>query len=137
MATVTVGCKLPHGLVLELIEPPANTQQLQPMPRGKTVTLAGANSLRIVNTNPAIGKFALTQVDKAFWEEWFKRNKAHPAVVSGAIFMHESATQAAAIADENKDLKTGLEPLNPAGDPRTEKNVQPDKDQLRRLGVAA
>ena len=129
MATVTVGCKLAQGFIMELVEPGHLTQ---PAPRGPIVKIAGANTLRIPGTNPLVGQFALTQVDKALADEWFKRNKDLKFVRDGLVFIDESASHAASVAKERAGEKTGLEPLNPDAPP---KGMQPDKDQLARLGV--
>jgi hypothetical protein len=94
MATVTVGCKLPHGLHLDL--------------NGKRVTLLGTNSSAV------IGGHGITEnVDKEFFEKWMSLNKESAAVKAGLIFAHERAGNAQAEAKEKKENKNGFEGLDP------------------------
>lgn len=100
----TVGCKLPHGLTVELFAED-----------GKRVvwrqTLKGNNDSRIV------GGYGLTpNVPTAEMEEWIKRNAEHPAVVNGSIFMQTGGKSAESRAKEGRKLKTGLEPVHPIED---------------------
>ncbi|APW68809.1 hypothetical protein LFZ4_09760 [Salmonella enterica subsp. enterica serovar Antsalova str. S01-0511] len=96
---VTVGCKLPNGLMLEV--------------GPKQVQVAGwwNNAVKIV------GGYGLTQVEKAFWEAWLAEHCLQPYVKNGVIFAQDKANSAAAQATEQKTVKSGLEPLpqkNPA-----------------------
>jgi len=93
MAVVTVGCKLPNGIILEL--------------DGKRVTLNGVNSSEI------IGGHGLTHgVDKEFMDVWLERNKDLSIVKGSFIFCHENAKNTAAEAKDRKKEKTGLEQLS-------------------------
>jgi hypothetical protein len=92
--TVTVGCKLPNGLILEMGE--------------KRVTLNGANSSSIV------GGHGLTEgVDKEFFDAWMAKNKHLHFVKEGHLFAHEKEVNTKAQAKERAKEKTGLEQLNP------------------------
>lgn len=99
---VTIGCRLPHGLVLEV--------------KGVSVTLKGKNSKVI----PSVGiyvpeqDFATTEVDADFWEAWFTQHSTFPAVLSGAIFIAKDAASAESIAKELRNEPTGMEQLDPA-----------------------
>jgi hypothetical protein len=93
MATVLVGCKLPHGLHAELA--------------GKVVELAGANSARV------IGGFGITEVDKDFAEAWLAAEKGTPIVDNGLVFVVNNERDAKAAAADGEDSKTGLEGLDP------------------------
>lgn len=100
----TVGCKLPHGLTIELFAED-----------GKRVvwrqTLNGNNDSRIV------GGYGLTpNVSTEHMEEWIKRNAEHPAVLNGSIFMQTGGKSAEARAKEGRKIKTGLEPVHPIED---------------------
>lgn len=91
--TVTVGCKLPHGLHLDLGD--------------KRVTVNGANSSLIE------GGHGLTQnVDKEFFEAWMAVYKDHPAVKAGHIFAHDKESNTRAQAKERAKEKTGFEGLD-------------------------
>lgn len=94
MATVTVGCKLPHGLHMDL--------------NGKRVTLKGANSSAIA------GGHGITEnVDESFFTEWMSRNKELAFVKSGHIFSDVKVANVQAQANERKDEKTGFEGMDP------------------------
>ncbi len=92
MATVLMGCKLPHGLVAEL--------------NGNAVVLAGANSSEL------IGGFGLTDVDKDFAEAWLASEKDTPLVSKGLVFIANSRREAQSVAVEQGAQKTGLEALD-------------------------
>lgn len=100
--TCVVGCKLPHGLILEL-----KTKD------GEVVryTVKGMNSARI------FGGYGLTEdIPTDFMETWLTRNAKHPAVVNKSIFMHNSGRGAQARAKELREVKTGLEAIHPIED---------------------
>lgn len=115
--TVTVGCKLPNGLLLELGK------------RGdekyRSVTLKGANSSAIV------GGYGITEgVDKDFMDAWLKKHQWLPAVRKGLVFVEDSVANAQAHAVEFMNEKTGLERLNPNDAP---KGITPDPDHMQQL----
>ena len=90
---IIVGCKLPHGLEIQL--------------GGKTVVLNGANSTDI------IGGYGLTRdVDKAAFDQWLLDYKDFPAVQNGLIFAQANEKAVKSEATEKADEKTGLEGLN-------------------------
>ena len=99
MSTVTVGCKLPHGLVLEL----AN---------GSEIALNGTNvnaKGRDFYVPPA--EYGETEVDAALFEQWLKDHKDAPYVKNGFVF---AAAKPADLKAKAKDgaKKTGLEPMS-------------------------
>lgn len=96
---VVVGCKLPHGITIE-----------HPMDPSKTVELKGKNKALIIGA-----EYGTTEVDGDFFEQWAAVNKEFPAVKSGAIFVAKTATEAATIAAEFKDRKTGFEAMRTDG----------------------
>lgn len=115
--TVAVGCKLPCGLVLELVTNDGIKVRH---------TLKGANASRI------IGGYGITEnIPAEFMERWLKKNAKHPAVVNGSIFYHTDVKGAEATAKERRDLVTGLEAIDPvkAGMLRNEQG-EPDKAAL-------
>lgn len=97
MSQITVGCKLPHGLHLDV--------------GGKRVTLNGANSTEIVDSHGV--KTGLTQVDKEFFDAWMGIYKGSAFVKSGAIFASENQGKVKAEAAEKRKVKTGFEGLDP------------------------
>lgn len=102
--TVIIGCRLPHGIVLDHPLDPANT-----------VELAGLNKIRIIGA-----EHMTTEVDADFWEQWKTVHKDFPALKSGAIFEAKTAADADAKAKELTAKKggsaTGFEPAKPDAD---------------------
>lgn len=99
LETVTVACKLPHGLHLDLQRPGKPKER---------VTIHGF-------THPgAIAGFGITEnVNKEFFDEWLRQNKDLEPVKQGLIFSH---AQQKSVIDQAKDkayLKSGLEALDP------------------------
>jgi hypothetical protein len=93
-STVTIGCKLPNGIILRIAS-------------GASVTLNGATSSRIV------GGYGLTpDVDKGFWEAWKKEYATFEPFKNDLIFVQESVAKAKDQAREQADVKSGLEPLD-------------------------
>ena len=89
---VTVGCKLPHGLVLEV--------------GGVEVKINGVNASLIV------GGYGLTEgVDAAFFDAWMSANKHAAVVKNELIFAQSKTSEAQAEAKDKAANKSGLEGL--------------------------
>lgn len=116
--SVTVGCKLPNGLIMELGT------------RGKDdyrqVRLRGAQSSRIA------GGFGLTDVSEDFMQAWMKKNKDLTFVRKGLVFVQADGVFAEGHAKDHRDLRSGLERLDPKKAP---KGVEVDKDHLKRAAA--
>lgn len=118
--TVTVGCKLPHGIHLDIYNAQGETaeQRAEILER---VTLTGQNGTEIIG-----GHGITSGVPKGHFEEWMRRNKNHPAVKAGLIFAHDSAAKTVAEASEKKDTVNGFERMDqsklPAGIERAPEN---------------
>lgn len=143
MAKYFVGCKLPNGLMMELIslqldpitKAPLNV--LHPAPVSKQrVALNGSNS---VNTRvlraafmPTYGK---TLVEEELCIEWFKRNATLDCVQTGAVFWAKNEQEFNAKAAAGGKEPTKLEPLNPNSSTTDENGVlvESDPDQLKKL----
>lgn len=97
---VVIGCKLPHGLILD-----------HPLDPSKKVEINGLNRSLIIGAT-----YATTEVDGEFWEQWKTVHKDFPAIKSGAIFEAGNATEAAAVAKELEGEKTGFEPMEQNAD---------------------
>ena len=93
--TVLIGCKLPHGLILD-----------HPLDVSKKVELVGLNKAIIIGAD-----CATTPVDGEFWETWKTVHKDHPAIKSGAIFEARTTEEVKAKAKELKEEKTGFEAM--------------------------
>lgn len=92
--TVTIGCKLPNGLLLEV--------------DNKSVLIDGANSSQVVG-----GHGITYNVDADLWQAWLKQNADRDVVKNGFVFAHGKAANAKAEAKEKTDTKTGQEPIVP------------------------
>jgi hypothetical protein len=128
-ATVTVACKLPHGLLMkvydwvqvdQLVFGGGIKQVREARPRDQTYRLNGNSVAQ--NRAPGceiVGGFALTHgIPKDFWDRWIDQHKDWDAVKNHLIFAHEPADSARAESREKKGLKSGLERLNPKKLPR-------------------
>lgn len=91
---VTVGCKLPNGLVLEV--------------EGQTVTLNGNRQ----EAGHVTGGYGLTQVDKAFFDAWLSIHGQQPYIKNGVVFAQSSQNSARSQAREQAGTVSGLEPLS-------------------------
>lgn len=106
--SVTIGCKLPHGIVLD-----------HPLDPSKKVELKGKNSSLIIGV-----EYGTTEVDGEFWETWKTVHAEFPALRSGAIFEAANATELVAVAKELEGEKTGFEAM-----PQEAQGVKPaDKE---------
>jgi len=132
-ATVTVACKLPSGLLLRVfaeekhMEPTQSgeakpVQVWRPIPgrqfaiRGTWTASAGQAFAR---NNPAVaellpGNYALTHgVPKDLWDLWLSQNKNSHIVRNRVVFAFENFQTATDEAKKARDVRSGLEPLNP------------------------
>jgi hypothetical protein len=146
--TVWIGCKLPRGLVIQcceevVLDKPTFGGGVKPtrmfMRTGEQVRLKGyAVPFGKVPNYPIIGDFGLTEVKRDFWERWISQNSKLELVTKGLIFVHGEKASVEAYAQEHADLKCGLEPLNPHGDPRVDKvesdnlsDIEPDMERSK------
>lgn len=155
---VRVACKLPHGMVLELRDPPPPIDPTKPFapldlyPRAARVaiTLNGANSVKnqwnngIVRVAALRYDFGVTDVPEDVWIEWEKKWHDHAFIKGGFVFAMPSLKDVIAEAKVRAPEKTGLEPLDPnvkddrrfkhvalPGHPET--HVESDLEHLQRL----
>lgn len=121
---VTVACKLPSGLFLQLHEMVEVSEPviggttrlvMRARPRGNPVRINGFSMPRgVAIPRSTFGGFGLTyNVPRDFFEEWLHQNADNPAVEQRLIFAHERHDYAQSMAAERKDSKSGLEPLDP------------------------
>lgn len=104
---VTVGCKLPNGLVCEMGKVGDENHTV--------VRLNGANSARV------IGGYGLTQVSAEFWGAWVKKHKSLQFVRDGLVFAHGDDASASDHAKDFITKRTGFEAIDP-----TKKILGPD-----------
>jgi len=117
--TVTVGCKLPNGMHLDLYIPTGAKQRSAdgsevPIYRTERVTVRGGYS----GSQPGVfslppGTAGLTmRVPKDFWDAWAKANAGMPVVRNGLVFAANDKNSARSMVAERKSELTGLEALN-------------------------
>ncbi len=94
MSTVTIACKLPNGLILDI-------------PGAPSITLNGANH------PDAIAGHGFTDVPADFWEAWTKLYADFQPLKKELIFAQGSERSAVSKAKERKGEKSGLEGLDP------------------------
>ncbi len=97
--TVSIGCRLPHGVVLAVVTNSGDR---------RTVTLNGANKALL------IGGCGITDVPRDFWNEWKRRNKDSVMLSKGTVFATGSASETAQEAKTREGDKTGFEQADPA-----------------------
>lgn len=125
--TVSIACKLPHGLILQLQRkktiaeptPTAPDRTVEISERfGPTYTIKGfANGAKDPDVM-VIGHFAINNgIPADFAAKWFEQNDEHPAVVGGFIYLHKSASGATGYAREHAKMLSGFEPADPAALP--------------------
>jgi hypothetical protein len=136
--TVTVACKLPHGLILrvfetETYEEPQRDGGTKTVKRSiernpenrfvvKGVWVASAGQAFNQNNGAVAdllpGGFALTDgCPKDLWDLWLEQNKHSALVKNGIIFASPNRSRASDATKERRDVKSGMEPIdrtNPA-----------------------
>lgn len=124
MASVTVGCRLPHGLTMRVFDMVETQEPVMgggfravkiAQERPERVTLNGFSHPQNRAPNAQIVEgFALTYgVDAEFWNVWKAQNAQSDVVKNGLIFAHEKPVNAEAEAKDKKTLRSGLERLDP------------------------
>lgn len=140
--TLLVGCKLPNGLVMELLTAPEvdpatgqiKGRLLMPAPVGEMCVLRGSNSLLRLSVSaigpPAQGmhRYATTRVPEEFGREWFRRNAELECVKRGLVFIVEDQRNPKPEIREREtdpQTRTGLEALAESKDPRMPRAPRP------------
>ncbi|NTI80447.1 hypothetical protein [Rhizobium rhizogenes] len=129
-ATVSVACKLPHGLELRVFDTIDSVESnamgeiravKKAQPRGQAVTIRGyLEKQRPDQPMAARGSsYAITHgVDKEFFDAWLSQNKDHDAVRNKLIFASEKQDTVRGMTNEFKSTRSGLEPVDPNNLPR-------------------
>lgn len=111
--TICVGCKLPHGLIMQmdrLIEDKASDGAVvrKYVPVGKEIKLNGAN------TSSVIGGYGITEnVDAEFFDAWLAQKMEHAFIQQNLVFAMPTISGVQDRAKEQAAVKSGFEPLNP------------------------
>ena len=145
MPTVTIACKLPHGLRLRLhewaeVQEPVlgggTRIEKRARPTGQEVVVKGvAHEASKSPDAPMAFGYALTHgVDADFWEKWVAQNKGSTVLEGGMTFAHAKPADAEAHAREGRAVRSGLEPLDPNNLPM--KGVQTAPESAKPLVIA-
>lgn len=94
MSTVTIGCKLPHGIIMEV-------------EGAKPVVINGWNK----NLIEGAGHGLTENVPAALWEAWRKLHAESNLVKGGFIFAHEKSERVKEKATSRKGNKSGHEQM--------------------------
>lgn len=94
MSTVTIGCKLPNGIIMQV-------------EGHKDVRINGWNNNAIVGAEHGLTE----NVPAATWEAWLKLHAESKLVKGGFIFASKNEREAKAKAVDNKGNKSGHEQL--------------------------
>lgn len=139
-ATVTVGCKL--GVASYAIQLTRMEEKFEQNMQGGRMVREGTRDGPVVvlrgtayprGTPPdgfpaaplIVGGAAMNPgISKEFWDKWKDQHKLDPLVVNGFIFAHENEDHVVGFAKEHAKELSGLEPLNPKGDPRNPKSTR-------------
>jgi len=95
--TVTVMCKMPNGVILDLdryerISSSEQNLQVRTISGGRTVELKGYAHRRgadpKVSPPPTLfGGYRSNEIDADFWAEWYERNKDTSALIKDKLIM--------------------------------------------------
>jgi hypothetical protein len=131
--TVTVACKIPQGIILQLQRPAERMEDTRDGPRPRTYWVKFGEIFFVrgpaypVGTIPKgfrrppinEGGYALTNgIPADFWEQWAEQNAKADFVVApdgaehGMIFAYPDMEDAASAAREQEKLLSGLEPIS-------------------------
>lgn len=119
MAKVKVGCKLPHGLTMELGLNIDKFSNISKSDNYQRVTLAGTNQ-NLIQGAPATRVQApgITLVEENYIDEWLKKNRNLSFVKAGMIYKIANEAEGQAIALDLASQTTGFEPLDPTKAPK-------------------
>jgi len=93
MTTVTIGCKLPNGIIMQ---------------QGETrVRINGWNNNEIAGLSHGITR----EVPESLWDAWSKEHAESKLVTSGIIFAESGEKRAVDKAKDEKEKKSGHEQL--------------------------
>jgi hypothetical protein len=126
-STVTVACKLPSGVILQLHEmrevsapdPMIGVRQIKMARKvGEPVLVRGYGAIHHGGQEPkgldVIGGYALTLgISREFWEEWGRQNADSPLLKNRIIYAHHQAERVQDFSRVRDSVRTGLEPIDP------------------------
>lgn len=152
---VTVGCKMPTGIILRIHQPYNETELVMGGgTRDVTVyraletthTVWGPRNAKLrdpvdANDDPILVTlgYALTPgIPADFWDVWVEQNKNSMLFKNKLVFAAARQMDVRSMVKENKDVRSGMEPLNPDNDPRVNKDPTrlPNGREVNSFGTA-
>ncbi|MBO1326054.1 hypothetical protein K2X14_10190 [Acetobacter sp. TBRC 12305] len=121
-ASVTVICRMPSGLVLDLYDQQELAARATsavpvmgpPVPRASVRLKGAVRDPRFhARDNRLLGLGGRTEVDAGFWAAWCAQNPGYGPLKSGLIFAQAKEADALAELAERGAHRTGLEGLDP------------------------
>lgn len=110
---VVVGCKLPHGLYLDLRNAAGDIIARHKLAGNAGFSLPNPErKFKQVDTSSTFGD-TMNIIPKDHWDEWRKRNKDHAALRSGAIYVAKDHQDALAQAREHQGDNVGFDKIDP------------------------
>jgi hypothetical protein len=69
-------------------------------------------------------------IDKDWFDQWLEQNRRSGFVTNKLIFAHEKEDMVRGQAREQASILSGLEPINPKGDPRIRAFAKPNREEV-------
>jgi hypothetical protein len=69
-------------------------------------------------------------IDADWFDEWLKQHARDPIVMNKLIFCHEKQDHVQGMARETKEIRSGLEPVNPKSDSRMPRSNRGEIDDV-------
>lgn len=151
--TVTVACKFPAGVILQLCRETSFVEETRAGGRierkrfdkvGEVYTVRGpampnGQTPKGYRRPEVEGGYALTSnIPTEFWEQWLYQNRENPLVTSKMIFAHATHDHAAGKAGDLHETRSGFEPLDPDGvDSRIPRSLDPNVSNVETAEVGA
>jgi hypothetical protein len=121
--TLTVACKMPHGVVIRdfqkktEFEPVFGQAEKRKVdvyrPIGPKIRIKGPMVPNVfIRAIEVIGGYAITEgVPADVYERWAEANKESPFIVNQLIYAHENGARVRDWAKDHTAVKSGMEPL--------------------------
>lgn len=120
--TVIVGCKLPHGLLIDLRDRDGVAHRIKLAGSAKPVL---ATQHRPAPLHQIAGAAGLTTVDKEMFDRWMEEHRTYEPVLKGMIFATSKLGDTIAEAKNRQSDKTGFEPSRK---PKKGEKIEPRTD---------
>lgn len=152
-ATVTIACKLPHGLNMRVFKFIEGSEPVmgggvrttkQAVQDGPSRLIHGcAVPFGEIPRYKIVGGYALTEgVPKEFWETYAAQNADQEIIQNHLVFAYDKFVMAEGDAEEHSSVKSGLQPLQidskgQVNDLRAGKRIQTEEGNLNHVAQLA